>query len=403
MRILYLHQYFATPSEAGGTRSYEMARRLVAAGHTVTIVTSSTSRCGRAQRRIKIEGIDVIYLPVGYDNSMGSARRVLSFVVFSLRACWCVLILPCDLVFATSTPLTITIPGLVGSARHRVPYVFEVRDMWPDVPIAMGALRSPLLRRLSQWLERLTYRRADHIVALAPGMKNEIVAKLVPADKITVIPNGCDNDLFGAVEPDEASNLLEQLPEVARSGPFVLFAGTLGRANGVEYLAEIAREVAIRDPSITFIVCGDGKERRRLERRASIDGTLGQTFFMLGPRPKLEVASWMRLASVSVCLFKGPEVLYRNAVQNKFFDSLAGGVPVACNFIGWQSQIALDEGAGVYLPPDDAAQGARVLIDAVRNVSWHQRASASCRELALERFDRDVLARHLDAVLRSVV
>src|SRR5262249_25944568 len=145
VRIVYLHQYFVTPSMAGGTRSYEMARRLVAAGHEVHMITTDQqASAGHHQWRETVEGgIRVHWIDVAYNNNMGFARRVVGFLTFALRAAGKAFRLQGDIIFASSTPLTVAIPALLASTRARVPFVFEVRDMWPDVPIAIGAIRSP--------------------------------------------------------------------------------------------------------------------------------------------------------------------------------------------------------------------------------------------------------------------
>ncbi|MBD3176836.1 MAG: glycosyltransferase, partial [Armatimonadia bacterium] len=149
MHILYLHQYFCTPEGSSGTRSYEMARRLVAAGHRVTMVCSAANLghldlpAGRSD--LEIDGIHVIALNVAYSNRMSHLERIKAFYRFAWgarqagRAASGV-----DVVFATSTPLTIAYPGVGASRRHRCPMVFEVRDLWPELPIAVGALRDPV-------------------------------------------------------------------------------------------------------------------------------------------------------------------------------------------------------------------------------------------------------------------
>ena len=198
MKILYLHQYFRTPREAGGTRSYAMAQVLLEEGHSVVMVTSDQAAKGWRTRREMIDGIDVRYVPARYHNGMRAPRRMAAFLLlFAVRSTFVALTIRSNVVFATSTPLTIALPGILSSRLRRVPLVFEVRDMWPDVPIAMGLLPNPLLRQLALCLEKLAYTTSARIVALAPGMKDEVVAKK-SSDKVTVIPNGCDNDLFSS-------------------------------------------------------------------------------------------------------------------------------------------------------------------------------------------------------------
>jgi len=404
LRIVYFHQYFFTPDQAGGTRSYEMAKRLVSRGHKVTMVTSGFGvASSMRKRKVTLEdGFEVIYLPVSMTNDMSVVKRMISFALFSLRASWCGLTLPCDLVFATSTPLTITLPGMLAALRWRVPYVFEVRDMWPDVPIALGALTNPLAKRLAVWMEAVTYRFARQIVALAPGMKAEIIAKGVPESKVKVIPNGCDIDLFGKAGGPEAEALREQLPASVRHAKIVYFAGMLGFINRVEYLGELAAEMAKLSDDVIFVVCGQGRNEADLEQQAAASGVLGKNLFMMGLAPKVDVARWLSISSASICLIRNLDVLVRNAVQNKFFDSIAAGVPVAYNFEGWQTQLAGEADVGISLDPNDAAAGAKSLLKSLQDDNWMQGAPQRCLQLA-SRFDRGLLADELDKVFAEAV
>lgn len=186
MRILYLHQYFNLPSDPGGTRSYEMARRLVAAGHHIYMITSDHH--GKSKEKgwqvTKEAGIEVHWLSEPYNNEMSYSQRIKVFLKFAFSAARRAAQIPADVVFATSTPLTIAIPGLYASKRQRIPMVFEVRDLWPDVPIALEVIRNPILKKLSYLIEKYAYNNSDFVVALAPGMAEVISKKGVSKNKI---------------------------------------------------------------------------------------------------------------------------------------------------------------------------------------------------------------------------
>jgi len=184
VRVTYIHQYFTTPDQGGGTRSYEMGRRLVKMGHQVRMITTSRELGFGGWKVRTVEGIEVHELGVPYSNHMGNLRRIFAFLHFAVMASLRVTRLPADVIFATSTPLTVAIPGIIGSTLRRRPLVFEVRDLWPDVPIALGVLKSPVTKWLARALERVVYARARHIVALAPGMREDIVAKGVDQTKV---------------------------------------------------------------------------------------------------------------------------------------------------------------------------------------------------------------------------
>jgi hypothetical protein len=151
MRILYLHQYFNTPKMSGGTRSYEMARRLVKMGHDVHMVTSYREETNHTDWFTTIEdGITVHWLPLLYSNKMNYTQRIKAFVNFAVKSSIKAVSMKADIIFATSTPLTIAIPAVIASKRQKIPLVFEVRDLWPELPIAMGALKNPIARFLAK-------------------------------------------------------------------------------------------------------------------------------------------------------------------------------------------------------------------------------------------------------------
>jgi glycosyltransferase involved in cell wall biosynthesis len=276
--------------------------------------------------------------------------------------------------------------------------VFEVRDLWPAVPIAIGAIRNPVAIGAARWLERYAYRNSTRIVALAPGMRDEIVATGYPAGRVTVIPNGCDLDVFA--DPS-AGRMLRERHSWLGERPLVVFTGTFGLVNGMDYLPRLAAELARIDREIRVAALGTGREFEPTRRLASELGVLDRNLFLLGKRPKHEAAAWTQAADMTLALFSGPQIVWRDAVQNKFFDSLAAGKPVANNFPGWQSRIAEEAGAGLILPAGDLPSAARRVATAVRDRPWLEAAGKAARHLARSRFDRDLLAAQLVEVLEQ--
>lgn len=251
MKIIYLHQYFNTPQIPGGTRSYEMARRLVGWGHQVDMITSqravqgSTARCWLVTEE---SGIHVHWLPVPYTNAMTYRDRILAFFKFAIGAARKAASLKGDVVFATSTPLTIALPGVYAARRLKIPMVFEVRDLWPELPIAVGALRGNLPILAARWLERWAYLNSAQIVALSLGMKAGIVQTGYPEEQVHVIPNSADLELFDV--PAEVGRQFRHRFEWLQDRPLVVYTGTLGKINGVDYLARMAAAVFERAPDV---------------------------------------------------------------------------------------------------------------------------------------------------------
>jgi glycosyltransferase involved in cell wall biosynthesis len=398
MKILYLHQYFATPSMPGGTRSYEMARRLVDWGHEVHMVTSDQSPDapgGKARETVE-EGIRVHWCPVPYSHMMGFYARVRAFLEFAWAARKKAVEVGGDLVFATSTPLTIAIPAMSAARRLRVPMVFEVRDLWPAWPVAVGAIRNPLLIAAARRLERLAYRRSSHVVALSPAMRDGVVAAGVPREKVTVIPNGCDHDLF-AVGPEAGLRFRERHPEIGRR-PLVAYVGTLGRANGVQYIVRLAAKMREIDPEVRFLINGRGREEPEVRALARELGVLDRTLFMTPEVPKAEVPGILAAADLALSIFADVEALWGTS-PNKFFDALAAGVPVATNCGGWVAELIASSGAGLVLDRRDPAVAAPAVARFLADPERVTRAREASARLGRERFARDDLAAELEAVL----
>ncbi len=402
MRVLYLHQYFNVLRDVGGTRSYEMARRLVAWGHEVHMVTSVRDRGvkNRGWWVTQEEGINVHWLPVPYSNAMPYGARIRAFLRFAWGAAHRAASIPADVVFATSTPLTIALPAVYAARRQHIPMVFEVRDLWPEIPIALGAIRGPILIGLARWLERFAYRNSARIVTLSPGMREGVIKAGYPPERVTIIPNGADLDLFGL--PATAGQSFREQFEWLGSRPLVVYTGTVGRVNGVGYLAHLAHYAAHLDPSVRFLVVGDGTEWDLVKTTAERLNVLNCNFHMMHGLPKREIPCILSAAQLATSLVINIPQLWSNSA-NKFFDALASGTPVAINYCGWQADLLADAGAGIVLDPIDIQGSAELLIGKLQDTEWLKRASHAARELAEKRFARDLLAKQLEEVLLEAI
>lgn len=395
MKIIYLHQYFNTPQMSGGTRSYEMARRLVSWGHEVHVVTSWRDRSSwNGQRLEVIDGINVHWIPVGYSNRMGFFSRIAAFFKFALLSAARASSLPADVVFATSTPLTIAIPGVLASWRLKAPLVFEVRDLWPEVPIALGVLKNSLMVKLAKWLERFAYRNSARVVALAPGMADGVVAAGTPSNAVSIIPNGCDSLFFTEGHENPVEKKLT-----------VLYIGTIGPANGVHYIPRLADAVRRIFPSIAvrFVIVGDGKclpEVKELTEELQLSDEM---VHFAGAVPKNVIPGYLAECTATIMTYDGPEVLYRDSVSNKFFDSIAAGKLVFANFEGFSTLIAKEAGAGEILPRDDLDEAARKLMGILMDKELILRARMEAAKLAHNTFSRERLAKMLEAVLMQSI
>jgi len=401
MKILYLHQYFNTPEMKGGTRSYEMALRMVKRGHEVHMITSRKEykTSGNLWESEVIEGIYVHWLPVKYDNKMPYVRRIFSFFKFAFAAGKKAIVIGGDIIFATSTPLTIAIPAIQAKKVLKVPMVFEVRDLWPELPIAIGALKSPLTKYLAKKLEIWAYKHSDSVVGLSPGMCEGVISTGYPAKKVFNIPNSCDINLF-SVEPKQGIDFRAKYDWLG-DRPLVIYAGTLGHINGICYLARVAQKMLYVAPEVRFLVIGRGVEEEKLRNEATELGVLGDNFFMLPPMSKNEMPALFSAATISTSLFIPLEEMWANSA-NKFFDTLASGKPIAINYGGWQKKLIESYGNGLVLHETDYSSAAKELLALLNDEVKLQKTGEASKKMAVDSFSRDVLAKELINLLENL-
>lgn len=401
MTVIYLHQYFNTPGMSGGTRSYEFARRLVMAGHAVHMVTTCRETPAPAPigawYATEEAGIRVHWLVNPYSNRMSYAARMRSFLRYALCSARKAATLQGDLIFATSTPLTVAMPALYARWRRRIPMVFEVRDLWPAVPIALGALRHPVACRAARWLERRAYHGSAHVIALSPAMAAGVARCGVPAGRISLIPNSCDVEAFTV--PDAAGAAIRAQLALAPGQPLVVYAGTFGRVNGVGYLVALAEHMRHLHPQVRFLLVGDGLERPAILAQAQAAQLLDRNLWIWDPVEKSRMPAILAAATVSVSTVIPVPALWENSA-NKFFDALAAGRPIAINHEGWQAELIRRQGCGIVLPPDDPRQGALQLGAFLQDPAVARKAGYAARQLAAQ-FDRDRQYQDFERILLS--
>jgi len=402
MKIIYLHQYFTTPSMSGGTRSYEMARRFVATGHEVHMITSKRKECDGFSGWLEenIDGIHVHWLHVPYSNEMGFKRRIMAFIKFSVLSTLKAVKVGGDVVFATSTPLTIAIPALVAKFYHQIPMVFEVRDMWPELPIAVGALRNPFAKLFAYWLEWAAYHASVHVIALSPGMATGVRRCGIPHSRVSVIPNSCDTDLFDV--PAEKGQWVRNRLGLESGQPLIIYTGAFGLINGVGYLVDVAKTMRTIAPEVHFLLVGRGAEVDKVTEHAERMGVLKRNLWIWTPQPKVKVPDILAASTVVTSVVIPLKVLWNNSA-NKFFDALAAGKPVAINYFGWQADLLRKNESGVVLPPDNPAAAAKILAEFVRNPDRLKKAADASLRLAYENFNRDLLYAKLESVFKNSV
>ena len=405
MRILYIHQYFASRKGRTGTRSYEFGRYLAGKGHEVTMITSGVANAefplgpDGKDGQYEVDGIRILSVAGGYNDPymgtrMGGMRRMLKFCGFCRAAVRAGKDeVPPHVVFATHTPLTAGWAGAALGRHFGMPFVFEVRDLWPEALVNVGALHNPVAIGLMRRAARRIYRDANHIIALSPGIKQGIVQAGIDEEKITVIPNASDLDLF---RPDlDGAASREKLGLGKRFA--AIYFGAMGMANGLEYVVKAATILTERkNKDIVIVLHGDGGRRRKLEEMAR-RSKLANVVFSDLVSDKDQIARIV--AGCDVCL-----TIYRAAKEqtwspNKMFDSLAAGKPVVINVGGWLGETVERNECGIRVDPVRPETLADTLVKLANEPNLCKRMGANARALAEREFDRNRLAAQFEEVL----
>ena len=393
MRIVYFHQYFSTPTGSVGIRSYEMARQAVTRGHQVLMVCGSAVRGStgisvpfhKGRRRGVVDGIEVLEFDLAYSNGDGLLKRTATFLRFALLSIVVALTEKYDVVFATSTPLTAGIPGVFARWLRGKPFVFEVRDLWPELPRAMGVIRNPVVLWAMSALEWVIYRSARRLVGLAPGIVDGIARRGVDRSRIALIPNGCNFGMFSGAEAPWRPGGIEPAHLMA------VFAGAHGVANGLDAVLDAAAEVQRRGRGdIRIVLIGEGKLKPKLQRRAATEGLANVIFHE--PVSKRRLAGLIAEAHVGLQILDNVPAFYDGTSPNKFFDYLSSGLPVLINYPGWLAGLVEQHGCGYAVPPADPGAFADALMHAADHREALPLMGQRALALARSRFDRGVLA-----------
>ena len=386
---------------SSGTRSYEMARRLVKRGHKVYMISSKHSHSGFKEKNFSFEeGISVWWLPVKYSNNMSFFQRIYSFIVYCIFAYRIGRKLNYELVFASSTPLTVAIPGIFLSKIKKVPFVLEVRDLWPAIPIELKIIRNTLLIKLSQYLERISYHLSDKIIALSNGMREGIVDTGIKESKITVIPNGSDIELFN-INSKLDNGLIAQNDWINTDRDIITYTGAIGKINGLSYMAFMAEEMIKLNPSVLFCIIGDGIEKNKVSLLAKKLGILNNNFYMVPKMSKKKLPQILSISTVLTSFVINEKILWNNSA-NKFFDGLAAGKPLMINYGGWQADLLNEYDAGIVVSPDDSIAAAKKLYKLLQDKQQLQNMGQASLELAKTIFNRNELYKSFENVLLEV-
>lgn len=387
MKVLILHQHFKTPNGGGAIRSYYLGRALAESGIHAVVITAHNDP-GYITKNV--DGIEVHYAPVPYDNRFGFYKRILSFYRFVNKAVrLAAQHRDADVCYAISTPLTTGLAARAIRRKYNIPYVFEVGDLWPDAPVEMGFIRNPLIKALLFRMERAIYSAAVSIVALSDPIRTAILRR-APGKPVHVVPNMADTSFY---RPEERKPEIER--KLGVSGKFVVsYIGALGVANGLHSLLDCAAACQQHQLAIHFLVCGDGAMADHLKNYAAKIGLMNLTFIPFQNRDG--VGEIMNVTDANFVSYLPAKILETGS-PNKYFDGLAAGKLTIINFGGWIKTEIEGEGCGIYVShAQDFAKKIKPFLDNPRLLSQYQRAA---RELAERKYSRTDLGKRFASIV----
>jgi len=277
--------------------------------------------------------------------------------------------------------------------------VFEVRDLWPELPIAIRAIKNPILKFAAKKLELWAYKNSNKIIALSPGMSEGVAKTRYPVKNIHTIPNSTDISLF-QVQNDVGLQFRKKCEWMNDEDKLVIYTGTLGEINGVGYLVDIANEFIEINKKVKFLVVGDGIEEQKIRDKAKMNNCLNNNIFMLSKLPKNKMPGLYNISTLATSLFIPLKEMEANSA-NKFFDTLAAGKPIVINYGGWQKDLIEKYNIGLAISRDPKI-AAKALNELLINDELLNTMGKNALELAGSIFSRDKLAKKLIQILENV-
>lgn len=390
MKILILHQHFKTPQSGGAIRSYYLAKALVEKGHRVVVITAHN---GEAKQE-NLEGIEVHYLSIPYDNRFGFYARGRSFIKYisgAIREAG--YFKDFDYCYAISVPITIGIAAMQIKSRYAIPFIFEVGDLWPDAPVQMGFVNNYFLKQFLYGLEKKIYQSAKSVVALSPSIKSA-VEKKVPGKNVSMIPNMADTEFY-----KQEAKRSELVRKYNVEGKLVVsYIGALGIANGLDYFLDCARASQKANLPIHFFLCGDGA---MLDHLKSTSTKLQlQNFTIIPFKDREGVRELMNITDASFICYK-PVPILETGSPNKFFDGLAAGKMIIINFGGWIRKEIEENRCGVYVDPNHPTDFVKKIELVLNDPKQLDTYKTSSRALAKRKYSREQLSKEFVALFKN--
>lgn len=385
-KILYLHQYFKTNKTNGGTRSYEFSKHF-STNNEVTVITGESIE-------EKLNGIKIKSTGTEYNQRMSFKKRIYSFLHYILKSIYLgIKEKNIDIIFATSTPITIGVPALILKKIKKSKLIFEVRDVWPDIPIELGFIKNKTLIKFLKWFELYIYKNSNQIIVASEGMYNNLIKKGVSKEKLSIITNLSNIYLYDKIRDEEIKEIKEKYD--IKNKFICIHPGTIGFVNGLDYILDAAKKT--KDKDILYLLVGDGKEKEKLKLRVKHEKI--ENVKIIDALPKLEIVKLIKASDLGLMITKKYKILEDNSA-NKFFDFLAAELPIIVNYNGWQKKVLEKNKVGF----SSDAENAEDLYDKIlkiRNSDKYILMKKNSRKLA-EEYSTEKACIKLDEILNIV-
>lgn len=407
MHILFFTHYFPPEGNAPASRTYENCKRWLQAGHDVTIITCAPNvpngilypgYRNRLFQRETIDGIEVIRVWTYIAANKGTVRRITNYLSYMFSSCIAGLIIKKkpDVVIATSPQFFCGWTGTIVSMLRRIPFILEIRDIWPESIVAVGAMNNKSILRLLEWLEIRMYSTADHIVTVGEGYKVKLLKKGVAEDNISIVMNGVDTDIFFPRDPNIV--LIKQL---GIEGKFVCsYVGTIGMASGLDIVVRAALALREKDrDDIVFIIVGNGALRADLESKANRFGL--NSIIFTGRKDKKYIPDYLSISDVCLVHLLNTD-LFKTVLPSKIFEVAGMAKPVILGVSGFSTKIVQDADAGEIIEPENDEQLVQALEMLSENHQKCKKYGNSGYEYVIKHFNRDNLASDYLSIIERI-
>jgi glycosyltransferase involved in cell wall biosynthesis len=412
LNILLIHQYFLGKDEGGGSRFNEMTSVWAEKGHYITVLAGMVHyNTGKKDEKYKGKlffkesyknNVEVIRCHVSETYNKNFLGRFWGYISFTFYSTWAGLFKTkrkYDLILATSPPLFTGLSARIITLFKKIPYLFEVRDLWPESAIDAGVIKNQLIIKMSYWLEAVIYRKAKKINVLTPAFKEKLIkSKNVDPGKVLYIPNGADFTISESISQSFDATQFRKEHNFPEDVFMIVYVGAHGLVNGLDVIPDAAR--MLMDKPVLFLLIGTGMEKKRLIERVEEGNLMNVVFY--DPVPKQEVFKYILAADAGLSILLKADT-FKTIYSNKTFDYMSCKKPVIMAIDGLSRALVEEADCGIYVEPGNAHDLAEKINIYLQDKSISEKQGLNGFKYAKKHFDRRVLAetyiKELEAIM----